>query len=493
MSYSIGKMGILPKPKMTFRRTTLLTVWFVAFLVGLVLSRIVFFPLGWVVVLPLGISLVFAFRRNWLSVCLLLLSGLLIGMWRGGMMLHTLAPYQALYGKHVVLEVVAGEDAVYGTNTQLTFETHDMQFLQPFSAHLAGRVKIGGFGETAVFKGDRVRVEGKLQPVRGGRQGQISFAQLKVLERGNGSVDTVRRKFAAGTYSALPEPLASFGLGILIGQRTTLPADVSKQLAVVGLTHIIAVSGYNLTIIIDAVRRLLGRRSKYQIVLCIVLLTVLFLAMTGLSASIVRASLVSGFSLAAWYYGRTFKPLLLISMVAALTAAWNPLYIWGDIGWYLSFLAFFGVLVVAPLVIRRIYVDREPKFVQSVLLETLSAQIMTIPLILYIFQQFSFVAIISNVLIVPLVPLAMLVSLIAGLAGMWMPVVAGWLAWPARLVLTYILDLAAVLSRVPHALARVGLPVGGLVAMYALLVVGIIVLWRKTPKLATITDEELDK
>ena len=233
-----------------------------------------------------------------------------------------------------------------------------------------------------------------------------------------------------------------------------------------GLTHIIAVSGYNLTIIVQATRRSFGKRSKYQALWCAVGLLVGFLLITGFNAAIVRAALVSGLSLLAWYYGRTFKPLLLLALTAALTAGWYPLYLWSDIGWYLSFLAFYGVLVLAPLCLRRVYRRRSPSVVVQLLAESTAAQLMTLPLILYIFGQMSLVALLANLLVVPLVPLAMLLALTAGLSGMIITSLAGWFAWPARLLLTYILEVSAVLARIPHALTPLSIAAWQMIAMY---------------------------
>lgn len=77
-------------------------------------------------------------------------------------------------------------------------------------------------------------------------------------------VYSITRRFAAGLENTLPEPLASFARGLLIGQRNTLPKDVTAILSAVGLTHIIAVSSYNLTIMICAGKHMFGKRSKFQ-------------------------------------------------------------------------------------------------------------------------------------------------------------------------------------------------------------------------------------
>jgi competence protein ComEC len=233
------------------------------------------------------------------------------------------------------------------------------------------------------------------------------------------------------------------------------------------------------------------RLSKYQSTFISFALIGAFLFVTGFSASIVRAAIVSGLSLLAWYYGRNFRPLLLILLTAAITGYWNPLYVWSDIGWYLSFLAFYGVLIVAPLLKRRLFGSREPRLLGMVAIESLSAQLMTTPFILWIFHQTSLVAPISNLLIVPLVPFAMLLSLIAGLMGMLVPVLAGWFSWPARLLLTYMLDMVTLFSRVPHALIRRSVSLPAMILLYGSAVVWIVTLSTKVKaKYGRITETE---
>src|SRR5690606_12381438 len=111
----------------------------------------------------------------------------------------------------------------------------------------------------------------------------------------------------------------------------------TDHLTKVGLIHIVAVSGYNLTIIINACRRLLQKRSRFQTLVLSLSLIGTFLLFTGYSPSIVRAALVSGLSLGLWFLGRRIKPVPLLFLAAAITAGANPLYLWSNIGWYLSF------------------------------------------------------------------------------------------------------------------------------------------------------------
>jgi competence protein ComEC len=357
-------------------------------------------------------------------------------------------------------------------------------------------VSLSGFGLNAVFAGDEVQATGKLFSSLGSYQGRISYAQLTLIEHHNSTIHELRRRFTAGVQSALPEPLASFGMGLLIGQRNTLPVEISQALLMVGLTHIIAVSGYNLTILLQSAQKVSGKRSKRMVVLLSLGLIAIFLLFAGTSASIVRAAIVSLLSIAAGYYGRAFKPLVLILLAAAITGFANPYYVWSDTSWYLSFLAFYGVMVLAPMLRSRWSQKWQNSIVAGVAVESMCAELMTLPFVLYVFGQMSFIGLLANVLVVALVPLAMLLTLIAGLAGMLLPAFAGWLAWPARIVLTYMLDIANMLSHIPHIFAQnLGFPIMQMLLAYSALGVLTLALKRRTkkPKLAIITDRSLAK
>ena len=456
-----------------------------AFLVGLGIARVAQLDFSWLILGLFLLPLIFKQRRLLIMCSLFLALGL--GWWRGSIFMRRLAAYEQLQLQEVTVQGKADNDAIYGDKTQLAFDLNDVEVLEPQHINLVGKVKIAGFGAPMVYRGDTVQASGKLYKTRGSRQASISFADISVDGHHNSAVDNFRRRFSAGIQSALPEPLASFALGLLIGQRTTIPEKVNQQLSTVGLTHLVAVSGYNLTILVLAIRRLLGKRSKYQSTVLSLMLIGLFLVVTGLSASIVRAAIVSLLSIGAWYYGRTFRPLLLICLAAAITAGWNPLYLWADIGWYLSFLAFFGVLVIAPLLKRRLFGDKKVQPITYVLIETISAQLMAAPLIMYIFGQVSVIGIIANLLVVPLVPLAMLLSLAAGLSGMFLPSIAGWIAWPARLLLTYMLDIVNALSHIPHALTNRSLLLWQMIGIYTVVVFLCLMLWHKSTKNAKIT------
>lgn len=455
------------------RRTTLITISCLAVLAGLGLARKVNFDLPIWVLLLATICLLLLKPKKVMALILVIFLGLSLGLWRGSIYMHKLGELKNLTGQNVIIEATATSDAVYAGATQLEFTAGRAQLLQGVTLQrggkeLTGNFKVSGFGEAMIYRGDKVQISGKLYPTRGANQARISYAQLKRTGLDNSWINRFTRRFSAGMQSALPEPNASFGMGLLIGQRNTLPQELTNQLLMVGLIHIVAVSGYNLTILVRASAKL-KLRSKYQKLVLSLALIGFFILMTGFSASIVRAAIVSTLSLWAWYFGRKIRSVLILAFTAAITALFNPFYIWGDPGWYLSFLAFFGVLIISPIIVSKLF-RRQPKIIVGVAIETLAAEVMTLPLIMSMFGQLSLVGLVTNVLVVPLIPFAMLLSAVAAAAGMLAPAMAGWLAWPANLLLTYILDIVKLFAGIPGIFLHRSISTVSMLYFYALVV-----------------------
>lgn len=476
------------------RRSVLVLTSCLSLFAGLVLGKFASFDLVLLLWLLLPWLLVSLRRHTILAVLLFAGWFFLLGWWRGDIYAQKLAVHQYFQGKQLTIVGTATDEAVYGPRSQLEFVLSNVRVVAPEQSPLVGAITVRGFGEPAVYRGDTVQVTGKLFPRQGNSLGGMSFARLEVLAHDTSALNELRRRFAAGLQSSLPDPAASLAAGILIGQRTTLPDQTDENLRHVGLTHIIAVSGYNLTVIVMACRRLLAGRSKFQATAACVALLAVFLLITGSNPPVVRASIVSVLGIAAWYFGRTMNPLVLLLVSAAITVIANPIYLWGNVSWYLSFLAFFGVLVLAPLVTRRLMGAREPPMVVAVLIESACASIAVLPYILFIFGETSVVSLLANVLVVPAIPIAMLLALFAGLAGMWLPTLAGWIAWPAKAVLTYVLDIATILSRVPHAFVQnLAFPLWMMLVSYGLLGLLGILLHYKTKQVghAILTEKKL--
>ena len=465
-----------------FNRTTILIAGLGAVVGGLAIARLLAFPGLVLLIFVLIFILLLAGRRRTSLLIAVVFIGLLIGWFRGSYTYGELNYLKSFSGQKISVEGVAKTDAIYGDKSQIQFELEKINIIDPEQSALPGIFKISGYGEPMIYRGDKVVVTGKLFPTRGSKQAAIAYAELTRTGEHSSWDESLRQNFVAGMYNALPEPQASFGLGLLIGQRSTLPEATLLALSAVGLTHIIAVSGYYLTIIVRGVNRSNIFRSKFQQLVTAITLICGFILITGFSASIVRAGLISILGLWAWYFGRKLRPILSIALVAALTGMINPFYVWSDIGWYLSFLAFFGVLIVAPQLQKRLFKKRSPSNMAQIITETICAYLLTLPLIMYIFGKASMVALVANLLVVPLVPFAMLFSAIAGISGMIAPVLSPWFAMPAKVLLTYMLDIASWLASLPFSQILAKLGTYQMLICYGLILVFLLVLTNKNTR-----------
>ncbi|MBP7834857.1 ComEC/Rec2 family competence protein, partial [Candidatus Saccharibacteria bacterium] len=248
--------------QLKYKRTTIVIAGCIAILLGLYLAKLTT-PISFSWIILAIISLVILWRHKTARLLLVIILFFGFGWWRGGLLQVDNQKYSEYYGKKVSVIATAQEDGFYAQNSQLEFTANNVSIN---GESLPGKIKIKGYGEPAVYRYDKVEAVGKIYPSIGGRQANISYADISVIATTNSKLDDLRRNFIVGMETALPEPAASFGIGLLVGQRSLLPADVLATLTAVGLVHIIAVSGYNLTIIIDFIRRISARLSRFQVV-----------------------------------------------------------------------------------------------------------------------------------------------------------------------------------------------------------------------------------
>jgi competence protein ComEC len=433
-------------------------------------------------VIPLIIAIVLIIVGFWRKyaylIPLIIIGGILFGLWRGHILQTSLAEFAPLYGKSIILQGNVKDDADTGTSGQVVIRLDQITIDGKL---LAGVIWLST-DNADIKRGDKLILRGQLRAGFGNFVGVMYQAVVEEITRPQpGDIARVVRDwFADGVRKALPEPESSLGLGYLLGQRRALPADLALALQIAGLTHVVVASGYNLTILVRLARRLFVKVSKYLSALSAALMIVSFMAITGISPSMSRAGLVSVLSLAAWYYGRNFHPIVLLSVAVAVTVTINPSYAWGDLGWQLSFAAFAGVMIIAPLAQRYLFGKKKPGFVGQVLGETASAQLATVPIIIMAFGQFSNVAIVSNLLILPLVPLAMFLTFVAGVGGLILPGFATVIGAPATWLLHYMVSVAEYLASLPWAMSEIKIEWWMITIFYAILVGICLYMWRKT-------------
>ena len=436
-----------------------------------------FSGIGWLLVGILLLVPIIKNQRMWM-VAIVLISGIFIGLWRGGVGQIGLDYYQQIIGSQVEISGKVTEDPDIDKRNQTVLRLDNVVMN---GRELPGKIWVVLVKNDVIRRSDIVTVKGKMTDGFGAFAGSIYRAEIVNVERpvpGDVAVG-MRDWFAERVRGEVPEPQADLGLGFLLGMRRALPPELAEALKVAGLTHVIVASGYNLTILVRLSRRLFVKSSKYLSMLSSVAMILAFMAVTGFSPSMSRAGLVAGLSLAAWYYGRKIHPFVLLPFSAAITLLINPQFGWNDLGWQLSFMSFMGVIILAPLLQKYFFGDKEPGSFRQILGETLSAQIMTLPLIVLTFGLLSNVALIANMLILPFVPMAMLLTFLVGIfAGV--PIVADLLAKLAEWLLGYMIWVADWLANQSWAQMKVEISGFGAVIMYMVLGLVILYMARKT-------------
>jgi competence protein ComEC len=260
----------------------------------------------------------------------------------------------------------------------------------------------------------------------------------------------VKQTFVRQMEILFPEPQNSFLAGILIGLRKTIPMDLTEALSITGTTHVIAISGFNITIIASVIDGLLlfffSRRVSFVLALVAILL---FVIMVGASASAVRAGIMGILGMLAMNVGRISSINNALALTAALMLLFNPQILHFDLGFLLSFTALMGLVYLGPIINEWFY--RIPKSINFYLVPSIAAYIATLPILLIYFNRLSLVAIPVNVLILAAIPMAMLFGFLAVTFGFVSPFLAYPFIWLAVGTLSYVLLIVNWASKIPFA------------------------------------------
>ena len=260
----------------------------------------------------------------------------------------------------------------------------------------------------------------------------------------------LKQKATVATKSILPEPYASLLAGILWGARAGLPDNLQQLMKAAGITHIIAISGYNISLITVALGEwlILIGCTKKQMAGVVGVVLVAFVIITGASASVVRAAVMGGFIVIIKLVQRRARPIVILPLALLMMGLFNPLAILYDAGLHLSFLATVGLMYVNPLIEKRLPA-KTPAWLKESCVTTLSATSMTAPYSWWQFGKLTLAGLISNLIVVPLVPWVMVVgSLAVGFYFIWPALAVPW-SMLAHILLAVIIWVAQLTSNVP--------------------------------------------
>jgi competence protein ComEC len=489
-----------------------------AFISGILLAKLVSLPLfAWLILALLALAAAIAVSFSKVRTSLIqplknlkaassavtLVSACAIALFAGA------ARYQATVPRPSISEVAWFNDRDYDilvtgtlveppdyrdtyTNLRLSVEEVDTgQYQFKVNGLLLARIS-----ENQTYHyGDIVRLRGRLQtPPEDedfsyrdylAREGILSYmpdAEVTLLPGSDGNplltlVYGLKDRSLENIYRLFLDPEASLLAGILLGVDSGLSQPLQQAFKNTGTAHIIAISGFNIAIIAGIFIKLFSRIFGRRLGAVLAVLGIGFYTfLVGANASVVRAAIMGTLSLFAVQVGRRQQGLNTLAFVAAIMAVFNPLILW-DVGFQLSFFATLGLILygepfqkAAEKVISRFLpatnVEKLSELTAEFILLTFAAQLTTLPIMAYQFQQISLVSFAANPFILPAQPAVMILggqAVFASLLLYPLGQVIAWAAWPLT---AYTIRMVEIFNEIPHGVIYLGRFSLGFVILY---------------------------
>ena len=350
--------------------------------------------------------------------------------------------------------------------------------------------------------GDRLRLMGSLESPKAlgdfdfpaylaqqGVRSVMSFPRLSLVEEDAGpwfdrALFGVRSRLAESLEQALPEPQSGLAKAIVLGIRSDLPEGLEEDFNRSGTTHLLAISGQNVSILLAAVL-LFGltvfRRSRTSVYLAALVLIWGYALLAGMPPSAFRAAVMGSVYIAALLLGRQRHGLEALLLSAVVITLFAPTALW-QVSFHLSFLAMAGIVLVMPAAHdylvpefdgpKRPLLAHTLRWAIVVALMSVVATLFTWPAIAFYFHRISLASVPATILASPALPVAMVASALAAFVGLFWSSGAwlfGWLAWAS---LSYLAAVAHLFASMPLSAVSVGGVSRAVVVLYYLALAG---------------------
>lgn len=261
-----------------------------------------------------------------------------------------------------------------------------------------------------------------------------------------------RKMLADKVAEVLPSPQSQLLSGIILGQKQDLPIQFKLALRDTSTLHIVVVSGQNLSMVAGFFLMLSGLVKRKLALILAFLAIILYALLTGAQVPVLRAAIMASASFLAQSFGRQKESVWILLITASFMLLVNPKWIL-DLSFQLSFLATFGVVSLAPIILK--YLKALPIIGQDLAVTT-GAQVMVLPIIAHNFHQFSLVGIVTNLLISWTVPIIMILGTIMIVVGIISDILGSILAFFINVLLTYFIYIVQFFASLPFAWEYVG-------------------------------------
>ena len=288
----------------------------------------------------------------------------------------------------------------------------------------------------------------------------MGFPKIEIASRGNGNfiqsaLFSAKEKFLEKMNFAITGSESLLMGGLILGEKSSFSQALRQSFVNTGTIHIVALSGYNVTIVAEWIMKLFsqvnfGLPAQAGIGMGIFAI-ILFIIMTGGSSTAIRAGIMATLALVARATGRNYDVARALILACVFMVILNPFLLVFDVSFQLSFIATVAVIFFAPKIEK--YFMWVPKFFQlrDIISVTCAAYIFVFPFILYKMGNFSLVALPANALILPFIPFTMMLGFATGFAGLIWYIFAVPLGFISYIFLHYELSIISFFSNLPFA------------------------------------------
>jgi competence protein ComEC len=284
----------------------------------------------------------------------------------------------------------------------------------------------------------------------------IDFPKVEITSRGNGNfiksyLFSIKEKFLEKVNFAIRSPESLLMGGLILGEKSSFDESLRQSFVDTGTIHIIALSGYNITIVAEWFMRLFVFLPIGFATFMGMMSVILFILMTGASSTAIRAGIMAGLALYARASGRNYDVARVLLLAAVLMILVNPFLLVFDVSFQLSFIATVAVIFLAPRVEKYFLWVPEKFGLRDIIAVTFAAYIFVLPFVLYKMGNLSLVALPANILVLPFIPFTMILGFATGILGLVFYILAVPVGYISYLFLHYELGVISFLSHVPFA------------------------------------------
>ena len=271
---------------------------------------------------------------------------------------------------------------------------------------LSGKVqfleKIASTQENKVIDNKKLSMAMYLPKIEAGNEKNNIFLSLSFFLR------HALQKFYENIFS---QEDAALLIGIVLGVKGSFSKDFATALQLSGVTHVIAASGMNVTMVSGFFTGMFSQFFKRQwVVILTITVLIFYCVISGLQPSILRATIMLVFMLLGQLFGRQYTPLYGLLLAAGSMLLVSPTLLW-DIGFQLSFASTLGIMYIKP------HIPVLPLIGEDVT-TTISAQLATLPILLGSFGTYGLLSVVVNALVLWTIPPLMVLGGVGGLVGL---------------------------------------------------------------------------